>query len=93
MYGYLQRFKRPAIRVHTEKPVFSKLPIQNFDWAETVYGNVQEEVPNDIPTPLGKPVIVGTYVDSILYHDMLTGRSVTGILHFCNQTLVEWFSK
>ena len=24
---------------------------------------------------------------------MLTGRSVTGILHFCNQTLVDWYSK
>jgi hypothetical protein len=24
---------------------------------------------------------------------MLTGRSVTGILHLCNQTLVNWYSK
>jgi hypothetical protein len=24
---------------------------------------------------------------------MLTGRSVTGILHLCNQTLVDWYSK
>jgi hypothetical protein len=24
---------------------------------------------------------------------MLTGRSVTGILHLCNQTLIEWYSK
>jgi hypothetical protein len=23
----------------------------------------------------------------------LTGRSVTGILHFCNQTLIDWYSK
>lgn len=34
-----------------------------------------------------------TYVDANLYHDIVTGRSVTGILHFCNQTLIEWFSK
>jgi hypothetical protein len=24
---------------------------------------------------------------------MLTGRSVTGILHLCNQTLIDWYSK
>jgi hypothetical protein len=24
---------------------------------------------------------------------MLTGRSITGILHLCNQTLVDWYSK
>ena len=26
-------------------------------------------------------------------HDVMTGRSCTGILHFINQTPVEWFSK
>ena len=26
-------------------------------------------------------------------HDMLTGRSVTGILHFVNQTPFEWYAK
>jgi hypothetical protein len=25
--------------------------------------------------------------------DMLTGRSVTGILHLCNQTQIDWYSK
>jgi hypothetical protein len=24
---------------------------------------------------------------------MLTGRSATGILHLCNQTLIDWYSK
>jgi hypothetical protein len=66
---------------------------QKFDWAETVYGNVQEEVPKDIPPQHGKPVVTVTYVDANLYHNIITGRSVTGILHFCNQTLIEWFSK
>ena len=33
------------------------------------------------------------YVDANLYHDMLTGRLVTGILHLINQTPIDWFSK
>jgi hypothetical protein len=33
MYGYLRRFKSAAIRVRTEEPDFSMLPMQNFDWS------------------------------------------------------------
>jgi hypothetical protein len=93
IYGYLKKFKSAAIRVRVEKPDFSELPVQLFDWCDTVYGNVNEEIPKDVPDPLGKPVTLVTYVDANLYHDILTGRSVTGILHFCNQTLIDWYSK
>ena len=93
IYGYLRKFKSAAIRVRTDVPDFAALPNQEFSWCQTVYGNVKEEVPRDIPEPLGKPVTLVSYVDANLYHDMLTGRSVTGILHFCNQTLVDWYSK
>jgi hypothetical protein len=58
-----------------------------------VYGNVQEEIARDLTEPLGNPVVLVSYVDANLQHDMLTGRSVTGVLHFCNQTLVDWCSK
>jgi hypothetical protein len=34
-----------------------------------------------------------TYKDANIDHDTLTGRSVTGFLHLCNQTLVDCFSK
>ena len=93
IYGYQKKFKSAAIRVRTEEPDFTALPDQEFDWCQTVYGNVKEEMPKDIPAPLGKSVTLVSYVDANLYHDMLTGRSVTGILHFCNQTLVDWYSK
>jgi Reverse transcriptase (RNA-dependent DNA polymerase) len=93
MYDYLRRFKSAAVQVRVEEPDFSKLPVQEFDWADTVYGKVREEIAKEIPEPLGNPVVSVTYADANLYHDMLTGRSVTGILHFCNQTLVDGFSK
>ncbi len=43
--------------------------------------------------PLGKSVTLTHYVDANLYHDMLTGRSVTGILHMLNQTPIDSYSK
>ena len=47
----------------------------------------------DAPTPKGKVVRTTTYKDANLYHDQATGRAVTGVLHFLNQTPVEWYSK
>ena len=82
-----------TIRVRTSQPDFSDLPDQDFDWASSVYGNVEETIPSDAPEPLGKPVLMTTYVDANLFHDMITGRSVTGILHLVNQTPFEWYSK
>jgi hypothetical protein len=77
------------IRVRTGVPDYSQLIRQNHDWFN-VYGNVTEELP---PEPLGLPVLTTTYVDANLYHDYVSGRSVTGVLHLVNQTPVEWYCK
>ena len=53
------------------------------------YGDVREEIPDDCPTPLGNPVITTTWVDANLYHNFMTRRSVTGIVHVLNQTDVN----
>ena len=54
---------------------------------------MSEAIPHDAPIPLGKPVVTTHYVDANLCHGMLTGRSVTGMLHLLNQTPLDWFSK
>ena len=64
--------RHAAIRIHTAEPDYSDLPQQEYDWTYTVYGNVQEKIPDDLPEPLGKPVTLTTYVDANLYHDMAT---------------------
>ena len=93
MYGYLARTKEAAIRYRCGLPDYSNLPVQEFDWMRTVYGNVTEEIPSDAPEPLGKEVVLTTYVDANLYHDLITGRALTGILHLLNGTPIDWYSK
>ena len=93
VYGYLAKMKHAVIRVRTEEPDFSGLPDQDFDWATSVYGNITELLPQNAPEPLGKYVTLSHYVDANLFHDLLTGRSVTGILHFANKTPIDWYSK
>jgi hypothetical protein len=73
--------------------VYDGLPDQQFDWCHSIYGDVEELIPKDAPRPLGKQVTTSTYTDANLYHDRLTGRLVTGILHLCNQTLIDWYTK
>lgn len=85
--------KHAVIRVRTDLPDYSDLEPQVFDWAQSIYGNVTEMIPDDAPTPLGKPVIITTYKDANLFHDLVTGRSVTGILHLINKTPFDWYSK
>ena len=91
--GYLSKMKHGFIRVRTEEPDFSDLPEKHYKWERTVYGDVKEIIPDDIPRPLGKRVVLTSYVDANLNHDLLTGRSVSGVLHFVNQTPVHWFTK
>ena len=33
------------------------------------------------------------YVDANLFHDMITGCSIMGILHFLNKTPINWYAK
>jgi hypothetical protein len=64
-----------------------------YDWARTVYWEVKEQIARNTPPSKGKCVIMTSYVDVNLFHDMLSGRSVMAVLHLFNQTPIEWFSK
>jgi hypothetical protein len=85
--------KHAIIRFRTHEPDYSDLPENEQNWDTSVYGEVSEELPNRPPAPLGRQIILTHYVDANLYHDMLNGKSVTGILHFFNGTPVDWYSK
>ena len=64
------------------------------DWSYTVYGNVEEIIPNNCPKkPLGKSVTTTTTLDANLLHWLTTGASLIASLHFCNQTPTDWYSK
>jgi hypothetical protein len=93
VYGYLAQFKHATIRFRTHEPDYSSIPEQDYDWMFSVYGDVEEQIPHDAPIPLGKKVRITHYVDANLFHDMITGRAVTGILDFVNATPLDWYCK
>ena len=73
------------IRFHTNQPDFSDVESFEYEW-ENIYCPVSEGLPHDTPEPLGRHVTLSHYVGANLMHCLLTGRSITGILHFINQT-------
>ena len=95
IYSYAIRTKDYAIRfrVRTDQPDYSFLPDQDFDWTYSVYGNVQEILPDDMPEPLGEAVTTTTTMDANLNHCLATGKSLTGCLHFVNKTPVDQYCK
>ena len=93
IYSYANRTKDDAIRFRTEQPDYSFLPDQDFDWTYSVYGDVHEILPDDMPEPLGEAVTTTTTMDANLNHCLATGKSITGCLHFVNKTPVDWYSK
>ena len=93
IYSDAIRTKDYAIKFRTEQPDYSFLPDQDFDWTYSVYDNVHEILPDDMPDPLGKAVTTTTTMDANLNHCLATGKSLTGCLHFVNKTPVDWNSK
>lgn len=91
--GYLVKFRHAAISYRTDEPDMSSIPATSCEWEESVHGEVSELLPEDAPTPKGKHVVTISYHDANLYHNVVTGRSVTGVLHFINKTPVDWYIK
>ena len=94
--GYLRKRAGAAIRFRTGIPDFESTfgtdPVK-YDWMETVYGCPPEEIDPSFPEPKGKAVRTSSYCDANLMHDLVTGRSASGILEFLNGTPIDWFSK
>jgi hypothetical protein len=93
MVGYLSKFCFAELRILTNEPNFSDIEVAEYDSSKSVYGNASEAVPKDAPECLGKSVTTTHYQDVNLYHDIITGQSVTAILHFLNKFTIDWYSK
>ena len=91
--GYLLFLPDGAIRFRTGEPDFSSLNDQEYDWTRSVYSGACEQIPHDIPKPLGEHGQTTHYVDANLHHDHATGKAVTAVLHFLNQPPIDAYSK
>ena len=76
-----------------KEPYFSSAPTTSCDCKESVHDKVKELIPHDAPALLGKYVVTVIYHDANLHHNVITSRSVIGVLDMLNKTPVDWHSK
>ena len=60
IYGYLCKMNGAAIRFRTITPNYSAIDIPDYNWTKSIYGDVDEIIPEDAPSPYGNKVIMTT---------------------------------
>ena len=95
LFGYLKKFRKGKIMIDPNYPDHSSYPTPTFDTWKELYPDAKESLPNksDIPHEKCPPIRITVFKDADHAHDIVTRRSVTGILLLINNTLVKWISK
>lgn len=96
VFGYLKFSKNKRIRIDCRPLNFTRC-VPDYvklmpDFLED-YPNACEEVDINLPTPYGTPLKITILVDSDHAHDLITRRSLTGIIAFVGSTPVLWSTK
>jgi hypothetical protein len=93
IFGYIKQFPKGQIIIDpNEHNIPYEEEVNDFEWSE-FYPDASEELPPDMLDPKGKEAVITVYVDADHAHDVVTRRSVTGILMFINNTPISWTSK
>jgi hypothetical protein len=91
--AYLKTFAKGRLVIDTAYPDHSIYPVKDHPNWKDFYPHAEEEIPNDIPMSNGPKVRMTVYVDADHAHDLVTRRSITGILMMLNNTPIRWVSK
>ena len=92
VFGCLKEFPNGQLMVDTSCPDHSRYQVTEADWQE-FYPGTKEEKPPDMPEPKGKAARMTCHVDADHATDVVTRRSVTGILLMVNNMVVKAISK
>ena len=87
LFGYLKNRPNGKILCDTSYPDHSQYQTPGEQNWDDFYPDAKEELPPDMPKPLGKPVRITCYVNDDHAHCKLTRRSVTGVFLFINNML------
>ena len=95
VFGYLKKFKKGKIIIDPSYPDHSSFDVADYDNWKEYYPDFEEMQPGDDEKPpaKGPKVRMTVYKDADHAHDLVTRRSVSGILLFLNNTPVRWISK
>jgi hypothetical protein len=91
--SYLKTFPKERVIIDTSYPDHFMYPVEDHsNWME-FYPDASEEIPKDFPPKKRPRVRMTVYVDGDHTHDLVTRRSITGILVMLNNMPIRWISK
>jgi hypothetical protein len=93
IFAYLEKHSEANMAFDDKMPFLDDSAFHKSDWSESIYGEVEEEIPPTAPKPLGNPVIMTCFVDADHAGDKITRRSQTGFIIYVNNAPIDWFSK
>ena len=91
--GYLKSSTKEKLLFDTSFLDHSQYKTEDHANWDEMYPDAEEDIPMDAPKPKGKPIRLTIYVDANHAHDLVTRRSVTGIVVLMNNTPVRWVCK
>ncbi len=92
IFAYLKAHSRSRIVLDPSLPMVDEHSFVQADWSE-FYVDAKEAIPPNAPEPRGKAIVISCFVDADHAGNLVTRRSHTGILIFCNKAPILWFSK
>jgi len=93
MFAYLKKCHNSELVFDPSEPPIEMNSFQHQDWTASEYGELQEQLPTNMPESRGIGFTMSAYVDSDHAGDVITRRSRTGYLVYLNSSPVYWLSK
>jgi len=92
IFGYLKHYRKWRTIVDPTPPVRDMSKMEEKNWTD-LYPDAEEEIPPNAPEPKGEKVQIMVYKDADGGSDLVTWRSVTGIMVLANSYPVKFYSK
>jgi hypothetical protein len=93
IFAYLQKHKDLAMFFNPCEYNIDKSAFPSPEQWKELYGDIVEDIPLNLPVPLGAPMYFMAYVDADHASNKITRRSQTGFIIYGNCVPLIWFSK
>ena len=93
--AYLKKYHNNKMVFDPSDPVIDESSFAQGDWTSSEFGHLQgkEELPCNMPEPLGQGFVMREKVDTDHAGDTVTRRSRTGFIIYLNCAVIYWMSK
>ena len=85
LYGYLNKYTSVSIKFNSKIPDYDNFKTIEEKWVN-LYAGYPEGLPKSCLSPMGKPVLIYSFVDSNLMSNMTMVRFQNGAIHLLNNT-------